>query len=415
MAGVVKGANLQTAKSRGRLKGGRMAHWHTLVPGKLHVGYQRWKGEPEGRWLARRYLGIHTSASGRPVAKYSAVTLGRADDAVRADGDGVLNFEQASAKARAVVEDSPPAENQDLTVQQACDSYIEYLRAHKKTADDAEGRLKKHILPYIGTRLVIELTTADIEKCHRAMVRIDDGDPETERRSKDSANRVLSSLKAALARVFADESNNIPFDAAWRRVKPFKGVGRARQVHLDVAQSNRLINSTSGRFRWLVTAALLTGARAPHELAQCRVRDFRADLGTLSIDGGKTGARDIVLTREAIQFFKDISAGGAPDDLLLPKDDGSVWGKSHHTRDMIEAVKRAKLPKGCTIYSLRHTYASQSLLAGMNIKLLAENMGTSIRMIELHYGKFLAAARRKLVEESGFKLGLRLDRKIVAL
>jgi len=63
--------------------------------------------------------------------------------------------------------------------------------------------------------------------------------------------------------------------------------------------------------------------------------------------------------------------------------------------------------KGCTVYSLRHTYCSQSLLAGMNIKLLAENMGTSVRMIEKHYGKFVAAARQKLVEESAFKLGLR--------
>ena len=43
----------------------------------------------------------------------------------------------------------------------------------------------------------------------------------------------------------------------------------------------------------------------------------------------------------------------------------------------------------------------------MNIKLLAENMGTSVRMIEKHYGKFVAAARQKLVEESAFKLGLR--------
>jgi hypothetical protein len=42
----------------------------------------------------------------------------------------------------------------------------------------------------------------------------------------------------------------------------------------------------------------------------------------------------------------------------------------------------------------------------MNLKLLAENMGTSIRMLEVHYGKFIAASRQKLVEESAFKLGL---------
>ena len=89
--------------------------------------------------------------------------------------------------------------------------------------------------------------------------------------------------------------------------------------------------------------------------------------------------------------------------------------KSEHARDMIEAVKKAKLPKGCTIYSLRHSYASQSLLAGMNLKLLAENMGTSVRMLEVHYAKFIAASRRKLVEESAFRLGLRQTSNVAAI
>jgi site-specific recombinase XerD len=74
---------------------------------------------------------------------------------------------------------------------------------------------------------------------------------------------------------------------------------------------------------------------------------------------------------------------------------------------MRDAVQRAKLPKATTIYSLRHTYASQALLNGMNVQLLAENMGTSVAMIERHYGKFLAASRKKLIEASSLKLGLK--------
>ena len=214
-------------------------------------------------------------------------------------------------------------------------------------------------------------------------------------------------LKAALTRAFEDEGNGIPTDAAWRRVKPFRDVGRAREVHLEPAQATRLINSTAGAFRRLVTAALLTGARPPHELATLRVRDFHADLGALSVRDGKTGPRDVVLTKEGIRFFQEISAGRAPDALLLPKNSGTAWGRGNHARYMIEAVQRAKLPKDCTIYSLRHTHASQGLLNGMNIKLLAENMGTSIRMIEQHYGKFIQASRAKLIEDSGFKLGLK--------
>ncbi len=36
--------------------------------------------------------------------------------------------------------------------------------------------------------------------------------------------------------------------------------------------------------------------------------------------------------------------------------------------------------------SLRHTYATMRLEAGTAIEALAKNMGTSVRMIEQHYG-----------------------------
>ena len=114
-----------------------------------------------------------------------------------------------------------------------------------------------------------------------------------------------------------------------------------------------------------------------------------------------------MLTDEGVKFFEGIAAGKKPDALLLPKDDGTAWGQNHHLRPMRAAVKSAKLPDGTSLYTLRHTYASQSLLAGMNMKLLADNMGTSIRMLETNYAKFIAASRRKLIEESAFKLGLK--------
>ena len=37
-------------------------------------------------------------------------------------------------------------------------------------------------------------------------------------------------------------------------------------------------------------------------------------------------------------------------------------------------------------YSFRHYYATQRLLKGISVYTLAENMGTSVAMIEKHYG-----------------------------
>jgi integrase len=373
-------------------------YWRPIDEGGLHIGYR--KGENGGRWVGRRYVG---KRAGR--APYDSRTLpGCADDTAPADGVRVLDYAQAIKAVRAWAAPAPAAG--PLTVKQACADYVAFLKAERKTGPDAEQRLARHVLPKLGDKLVTDLTAENIEFVKRAMIRRDPDDPEVERRSKDTANRILTSLKAALNRAFAEPKNGIASDAAWRRVKPFHNVGRPREVFLDAGQANRLVNVTSGAFCKLVTAALLTGARPPHELATARVRDFHRDLGTLTVDG-KTGRRDVVLTKEAVRFFVGISVGRAPDDLLLPKDDGTAWGKSHHVRSMQAAVAKAKLPEDTTIYSLRHSHASQALLNGMNLQLLAENMGTSVAMIEKHYGKFLAASRRQLVEETGFKLGLR--------
>jgi integrase len=40
-----------------------------------------------------------------------------------------------------------------------------------------------------------------------------------------------------------------------------------------------------------------------------------------------------------------------------------------------------------TLYSLRHTYATQALASGVDIHTLAKQMGTSVLMIERHYSK----------------------------
>jgi integrase len=43
-----------------------------------------------------------------------------------------------------------------------------------------------------------------------------------------------------------------------------------------------------------------------------------------------------------------------------------------------------------TLYGLRHTNATRELLSGTDIHTLAEQMGTSVRMLELHYSKLKA-------------------------
>ncbi len=55
---------------------------------------------------------------------------------------------------------------------------------------------------------------------------------------------------------------------------------------------------------------------------------------------------------------------------------------------MLDAAELREGPSGTprSTYSFRHTYATLRLSEGIDVYLLAEQMGTSVKMIEDHYG-----------------------------
>ncbi|MGO9400599.1 MAG: hypothetical protein ACLP19_22565 [Xanthobacteraceae bacterium] len=119
------------------------------MPGRVHLGWQRWPQDAAGRWLLRRYVGNR---------KYRRVPLGLADDAAPADGIAVLNFAQAEAKARAMAAAPGGAKVIKLTVRQALARYIDYKQASGRAVRDLVSRAAVHILPALGDLFVEDLT-----------------------------------------------------------------------------------------------------------------------------------------------------------------------------------------------------------------------------------------------------------------
>jgi integrase len=61
-------------------------------------------------------------------------------------------------------------------------------------------------------------------------------------------------------------------------------------------------------------------------------------------------------------------------------------------REWGPAVTASGIAKPARIYDLRSTFASNALAAGVTVFELAKVMGTSVRMIEKHYGALLDGA-----------------------
>jgi integrase len=397
----VKHKRLESPTARSRLKRGRQPHWQALIEGKLHLGWQCHKGEPEGRWLSRRYAGNR---------RYTVKTIGRADDAAEADGVTVLSHAQAEAKAKTVV--GMPDNAGPLTVRKAWDHYVTAKRNEGKSVVDLTSRGTCHILPALGDLEVERLTVDQLRQWLATMVQVPaqmrssrgkpnyKAAPATDdqlRARKVTANRVLTVLKACLNHAYDDKLVDSR-DAWGRRLKPFDNVAAARIRFLTVAEAQRLINAGDPDFRPLLQAALETGCRYS-ELARLTIADFhlarqrnsRGDLievGTIAVRQSKTGqSRYVTLTPQGAAFFAQYCLGRASDDLMFGHDGGRSWNRSEQGRPMLEACARAKITPRISFHGLRHTWASLSVMNGMPLLVVAKNLGhRDTRMVEHHYG-----------------------------
>lgn len=365
---------INTVRKRRDLKPRKEPYWFNF---KMGAGIGLYRGETKNEWIAR-------ARDPAGVKKYVYRTLGTDED---------LGYEAAELKARLFADEVAKVERPDYTVQDAINDYVQdaRIRNGERSAKDAEQRLARLVPPEMASKRLGDLRTTELNRWRDSLVRTSD-DEDDVRRSKDGANRTLAILKAAFNLAF--RNGVVATDAEWRRVQAFRDVDSARTLFLRPEQVQALLSAASGAFRDLLQAAVLTGARYG-ELVTLTVADFDAQAGTLHLDG-KTGARTCYLSTEAVRFFSRMARDKLPAALLLPRDDGAQWGKSHQKRPMDAAVQAARLPKETVFYSLRHYHISRALLAGIPAQVVAENCGTSIRMIEKHYGKFTRAARQEM-------------------
>ena len=392
-------------------------YWRTIA-GPIAIGWQAPAAADAttgGRWYARKSFG---------GGQYSTQVIGIADDIATADGGRVLSFEQAVAAAQAKFSDDRTAAAGDITVQDAVEAYL--TDSESNHVDGMRRTAQREIYSSItlnrGRSLVRDLTRAQLTRWRDELVRTlqankrallaasksgrTESNDEIVRKSKDSANKVLSLLNAALNHAFASPANGLKSDTEWRlALAKFGKVSRARQHHFTQAEMQLLIDSCPDRsFALMLTAGFLIGARYG-ELANANVRDFNATAGLLHIPQSKTGkARFVPLADDTVKFFAAQCRGKLPTAPIFTRCDGSRWGDSHQQRVMKVALKAAGLDQSATFYATRHSHISRALEANMNPQEIAENCGTSVRMIAENYSHIEAAKKRANLN----KLGLRI-------
>lgn len=440
MARTLRNAKLDTRNARLKLVARKEPYWTAVSPGEA-LGYYRPSSGGTGTWWVK----FRDPSDG---ARRKAA-IGAADDFAEADDRVHFSYAQAMAKARnwfiQTRADSSGERVQcgPFTVRDAWEGYIaDAERRGMKGVQQTRAAAGRHILPALGEIAVEKLTRARIEKWHSALsktaaaLRTKTGAedraarplPKTDdeiRARKESANRVLSILKAMLNHAKSHRLT-LADGAAWREARPFKGTTTARVRFLTPEEAQRLANVCPPDFRLLVEAALHTGARLG-ELARLEVQDFNAIAGTVLVAESKSGKpRHIVLTDEGVAFFSSQVAGRKAGDIIFQRRSCSTrqgrepdllrpWRKSEQFRPMAEACEAAGLDP-LTFHELRHTYASMLVNKGVPLAYVGAQLGHSdTRMVEKHYGHLAPSALAESIRTLAPKLNLGTPPPIAAL
>jgi integrase len=137
-----------------------------------------------------------------------------------------------------------------------------------------------------------------------------------------------------------------------------------------------------------------TGART-HELIEARVIDFQPKTHAIVLGRHKRSQtmkdpvpRTITLNDTAFAILQRRCEGRSPDDHVIINRKGNPYDSRDIAQLFAVARKRGGVRSSITIYSFRHLWISEMLMAGVDVLLVARMAGTSVAMVERVYGHF---------------------------
>ena len=317
-----------------------------------------------------------------------------------------LEYDSAKERAEAWLSQltgSPVRRARRDTVVAALESYVADLRRHGRAdaAKKAEGEFK--------TALAFDRKTKGYSD-RLASLQLEDATQDDFADWRDrllpgrlprTVNRYVRAVTAGLNR--AHQLGHVGNPASWRMPALSDDEETETAVFLTPAQRRGLIEAASAHAAMFLRGLEFSGAR-PKELAEAVASDFDGEHLKLSHRKGrppKLRSRYVVLDIDGVAFFKTQAAGKSASDRLFTQTDGKFWRRDLWAAEVRSAIARynrtaqgsARVPKDASAYSFRHARISELLqIYGVDPLTVAAQTGTSLRMIERAYFKFIRSA-----------------------
>lgn len=375
---------IDTATARSNLKARHAPYWQK-IRAECHLGFRKTTPDSTGAWIAR-YRGDD--------GKYQLNSLGsldsvqphqRFDEAVK-QAEQWFKYRRSGGAATAI------------TVAEACRRYVQKQRDDGKDAGakDLDGRFRRWMYPdkKLSETPIAKLTQGMVNDWRAKLTKglaipQDKTKSSTKPRSGSTVNREVAAFRAALNLAVRD--GYCTSDAAWKyKLTPIKNATGRRDCYLDPDQRRALIANAPVDLAAFLKALSLVPFR-PGAMAALTAGSIDRRLGVLTVGKDKSGMdRKINLPPSTAAFFSEQAKDKLPTAPLLARADGKFWNKDSWKYPFKDAAMAAKLPPAATAYALRHSTITDLIaLHHLDTMTVAQLSGTSVMMIEKHYGHLL--------------------------
>lgn len=370
---------LSTVKIRDALKARHSPYWQQLRRG-CHLGFRKVSTSSVGAWVAR-FRDEDGKQHLHSLGSFEDVSPSERYDLARTAAE--MWFGHMGAGGRSKGE----------TVADACRAYLANVGA--ATRKDAQGRFNRWVFSdakFSGIEL-LKLKHSDVKSWRKRLESTpairQDKQVSDKSRSPSSVNRDMATLRAALN--WAVKEKMATSDIAWKdALAPLQNADKRRNVYIDRDARKQLIAHAQPDLAPFLRALCNLPLR-PGAVAALTAGDFQPKTAELSIGTDKSGqARRIKLPASTATLFAQACKDKTPKAPIFGQANGKAWEKDAWKYPLKAAAKAAKLPDGVTAYTLRHSTITDLLsLHGLDTLTVAALAGTSLVMIEKHYGHLL--------------------------
>jgi integrase len=285
--------------------------------------------------------------------------------------------------------------------QRYLDDYAACFKKPSSCKSD-KSNLNNHVLPLLGTKIVSEVTRADIEN---VKIAIREGRTAARRKAKFRGRSITTGGPGVANRAVALLSKMMGCAVDWGmrpdnpafRIKKYPEYRKDR--FLDTDEIRRLIQALDqvevqdleslDIIAW-VRLLLFTGLRLG-EVRDLHWNDVDLARGTLKLRDSKTGARAVPLNDQAISVLRRHRATRV-DQFVIQS--ATAGGRPSLGKPWARIRKLAGIDDTANIHCLRHTFASWAVMGGLSLAQTGALLGHKSTQTTLRYADHLTEAVR---------------------